>query len=424
MIEVRAARPDEYEAVGALCDRAFQAMRPVESWPFPPQPEAGEPGRSLEHNIVRAVTREHPDFVADCLRVALHDGRPAAMALFTPCRLRVGRTVVAGNVVGPVGVEPELQRQGYGTAVMQDALAAMSGAGHLLSHLWGHPGYYDRFGYSPAFPYSGVTAEIETLQVPAALPPGWQMVPVEPRHFGRLAALWNENTATHTLSDVRDESPWLWQPQVPAAAYAVLLNADGTPMGYYQATAAPGRLTLFDAAIRDAAAGAALLAHLRQVAIEWGAAELELALSPNHPLARAAWQAGARVHTQFTPAGFARVLNLPALFEALREEFNHRLAHSELHNHTGMLAVRCEEGASTVALRGGLVQGVMSRAVAGAPVLEIPLAQLNPLLTGLRPLAEILAQPNVSLPAGMRRLAEVLFPAGYPHPPGWPVFQH
>ena len=421
MIEVRAARPDEYESIAVLCDRAFTAGRPPEQWTFPPA--AGEPGRSVEHNIVRVVTRDHPGFTPECLRVAVHDGRPVAMTLFTPCRLRIGRGVVPGNVVGPVAVEPEAQRQGYGTAVMQDALAAMRKAGHALSYLWGHPGYYDRFGYSPSFPSCGVTARVETLRAPDGLPSGYRLVAVEPAHFGRLAALWNENTATHTLSDVRDESPWLWTPQAPGADYGVLVDAAGAPAGYYQASAGPGRLKVFDAAIHDAAAGTALLGHLRRMAMEWGAAEFDLGLSPDHPLAHVAWQAEARVHTHFSAGRFARVLNLPALFEALREEFNHRLAHSELHAHTGMLTVRDEEEASTLALRGGLIQGVMPRAVAGAPVLELPLAQLNPLITGLRPAAEILAQPGVSVAPAVRRLVEVLFPAGHPSPPGWPIFQ-
>jgi hypothetical protein len=346
------------------------------------------------------------------------------MTLFTPCRLRVGRAVVAANVVGPVAVEPELQRQGYGTAVVQDAVSAMKQAGHVLSYLWGHAGYYGRFGYSPAFPKCGVTARVATLRVPGELPPGYRMVPVEPVHFAELAALWNGNTATHTLSDVRDESQWLWLPQVPDADYGVLLDTGGAIAGYYQAGAEPGRLQVFDAAVRDDDTGAALLGHLRGLALQWGADTFEIGLSPDHPLARAAWQAGARVHTNLSPGRFARVLDLPALFEAMRDEFNCRLGHSELHSHTGMLGVRCEEGASTLALRGGLVQGVMARAVVGAPVLDLPLAQLNPLVTGLRPLAEILAQPGVSLPSGAQRLAEVLFPAAYPQPPMWPIFQY
>jgi hypothetical protein len=52
LIEVRAARPDEYEAIAALCDRAFgpeQTTRAFQ-WTFP----AG-PGWTLEHNMVRRV---------------------------------------------------------------------------------------------------------------------------------------------------------------------------------------------------------------------------------------------------------------------------------------------------------------------------------------------------------------------------------
>jgi hypothetical protein len=110
LIEARAARPDEYEAIGRLCDRAFVHQPP----PFPPDPGSGAgEGRSLEHNIVRMVTRSHPQFNPEHLRVALFDpsGPPVSMALFIACRLRIGRGVMPANIVAPVATDPAFQGQ-------------------------------------------------------------------------------------------------------------------------------------------------------------------------------------------------------------------------------------------------------------------------------------------------------------------------
>ncbi len=422
MIEVRAARADEYEAVARLCDRAFLPGLPPEQWAFPPDPASGDAGRSVEHNMVRVVTTAAPDFDAEHLRVAVDDGRVVAMALFIACRLRIGRAVVPANLAGPVAVDPDVQRRGHGTAVMQDAVTAMGRAGHLLSQLWGHPGYYERFGYSPAVPFCTVLARVDELDIEAV--PPFRVVPFSPDHIPHLVALWHDNTAQQCLADVRDEAAWRWAPQVAAADYGLLLDTAGATAGYYQAVAGAGRVQVFDAGVAGHAAAVALLAHLRGLARDWGAESLELRLSPEHPLARAAWQHGACLQTAYSPAGFVRVLDLPGLFDCLREEFDRRLGHSELHSHSGMLAVRTDSGeAATLALRGGLVSGVMARAVVGAPLLELPLAQLNPLVTGLRPLDEILSQPGVSLAAGARRLAEIMFPAGQPLPTIWPIEQ-
>lgn len=57
------------------------------------------------------------------------------------------RDVVA---LGPVGVVPARQRQGIGTALVEEALRRADEAGFPLIVLLGHPSYYPRFGFVPA----------------------------------------------------------------------------------------------------------------------------------------------------------------------------------------------------------------------------------------------------------------------------------
>ena len=58
-----------------------------------------------------------------------------------------GRAVAA---LGPLSVTPERQRQGVGTALMDEALGRADRAGYPLVALLGHPTYYPRFGFVPA----------------------------------------------------------------------------------------------------------------------------------------------------------------------------------------------------------------------------------------------------------------------------------
>jgi putative acetyltransferase len=53
-------------------------------------------------------------------------------------------------VIGPVGVQPKMQGQGIGAALMRAAIAAATGRGEALICLLGHPEYYPRFGFAPA----------------------------------------------------------------------------------------------------------------------------------------------------------------------------------------------------------------------------------------------------------------------------------
>lgn len=54
--------------------------------------------------------------------------------------------------LGPVGVRPDLQRTGIGTALVEASLAAAQQRGAGLVVLLGHTSYYPRFGFEPASP--------------------------------------------------------------------------------------------------------------------------------------------------------------------------------------------------------------------------------------------------------------------------------
>lgn len=56
----------------------------------------------------------------------------------------------AALLLGPLAVDPTLQRQGLGGKLMRRAIAAVERAGHGAIILVGDAPYYSRFGFSPA----------------------------------------------------------------------------------------------------------------------------------------------------------------------------------------------------------------------------------------------------------------------------------
>jgi putative acetyltransferase len=58
--------------------------------------------------------------------------------------------------LGPLGVLPEVQGQGIGSALVHATLAAADALGHPAVVLLGHPTYYPRFGFGPAVDH-GIT---------------------------------------------------------------------------------------------------------------------------------------------------------------------------------------------------------------------------------------------------------------------------
>jgi len=92
--------------------------------------------------------------------VAELDGRVVGHIAFSPVTISDGCPNWYG--LGPVAVLPEYQRQGIGTALMQDGLSRLKGLNAQGCCLVGHPEYYRRFGFRniPGLLCEGVPQEV------------------------------------------------------------------------------------------------------------------------------------------------------------------------------------------------------------------------------------------------------------------------
>jgi len=68
-------------------------------------------------------------------------------AMFTRCLLDAPRRLVEVQVLSPVGVLPERQRQGIGSMLITTGLEMLDARGVPLVFLEGSPTYYRRFGF-------------------------------------------------------------------------------------------------------------------------------------------------------------------------------------------------------------------------------------------------------------------------------------
>ena len=126
------ALPGDGSPVSPLLDRAFG------------------PG-SQESRLVEVLAEQYPAFDPGLSLLAERDGEAVAYALFLPRTIRLRGADVPLAACGPVATVPEHQGSGAGTFVMEAGLAALAERGLVGSLLLGHPSYYPRFGYGPAF---------------------------------------------------------------------------------------------------------------------------------------------------------------------------------------------------------------------------------------------------------------------------------
>jgi putative acetyltransferase len=115
------------------------------------------------------ISNHTEQFIIEALRaagalslslVAELDGRVVGHVAFSPLTISDGTQNWYG--LGPISVQPELQRQGVGKALIQEGLSRLKDMGAGGCCLVGHPEYYVKFGFQnmPGLVLEGVPPEV------------------------------------------------------------------------------------------------------------------------------------------------------------------------------------------------------------------------------------------------------------------------
>ncbi len=107
-------------------------------------------GQDVEANLVAAI---RTGAVWDtCLSlVAVRDACIVGHILFSPIHSQTDHGDVRADALAPMAVLPAHQRQGIGSILMREGLAACRRAGRRIVVVLGHPEYYRRFGFQLAW---------------------------------------------------------------------------------------------------------------------------------------------------------------------------------------------------------------------------------------------------------------------------------
>lgn len=83
--------------------------------------------------------------------VAEMGGLVVGHVLFTPVEIEAPDRVIQGMGLAPLAVREAYQRQGAGSALVAAGLSRCREAGESVVVVLGHPAYYERFGFRPAW---------------------------------------------------------------------------------------------------------------------------------------------------------------------------------------------------------------------------------------------------------------------------------
>ncbi|MFF2277965.1 GNAT family N-acetyltransferase [Agromyces sp. NPDC058126] len=133
---IRAFRDADREVVDRLLAEAFSGPQPDGSPAASPPIEVG-----LNTALLDSV-----EFIPELALVAELDR--AAVGYCITTRGWIGDRPALG--LGPIGVDPGVQRGGIGSALVRETLRLAAGRGERVVALLGDPVYYGRFGFVPS----------------------------------------------------------------------------------------------------------------------------------------------------------------------------------------------------------------------------------------------------------------------------------
>lgn len=98
--------------------------------------------QNTEQFIINALRNENALTIS---LVAEIEGKVVSHVAFSPVSISDGS--IDWYALGPVSVQPKLQRQGIGQALIREGLARLKALGAQGCVLAGEPAYYNRFGF-------------------------------------------------------------------------------------------------------------------------------------------------------------------------------------------------------------------------------------------------------------------------------------
>ncbi len=283
---IRAAERYEYPIIREILAKAFRTEDEARLWDY--------------------LVANDPALTPEGVRVAALDGRPVACTVVVPRQVRTSRGWTPGAIITLVACLPELQGQGYGGATVRNAVAYMEQQGLVIGVLYGHPGYYPRFGFVPVLPHTETRVAVSAC--PAS---GESLQPAT--DYVRLTQLYSEGPGLSPCAVARTPDAWIWTPRNEGAVLALPDHA-----GYAYVYARDGALRVREAVGDAERLLGALAAEGRRMGLE----DLCFFLPPGAPLSQlAAALPGATQKISPPGAGMAVVTGGQNLTELLGEAY-------------------------------------------------------------------------------------------------------
>ena len=151
---IRQEKPEDYKETELMAMRSFWNKY----WPG-----------AIEHFLIRII-RESKDYVPEISRIAELDGKIVGAVFYSKAWIVDGDLKHEIMTFGPLAVEPTLEGNDIGGALMRETIQLAREAGIAGIAVMGEPNYYPRFGFERGAKYGVTDAEGNTFDALMVLP--------------------------------------------------------------------------------------------------------------------------------------------------------------------------------------------------------------------------------------------------------------
>ena len=156
-MEIMHAKPTHLESLQSIHQQAFGDANTKEK------------GKVISELVKSLLT----DQTAEPLHslIAVEQDVVVGHVLFTSVHIEGAASNVTAQILAPLAVHPDFQAKGIGGNLIMNGLDALRRSNTQLVFVLGHPGYYPRFGFTPA----GVCGFEAPYPIPAEHADAWMV---------------------------------------------------------------------------------------------------------------------------------------------------------------------------------------------------------------------------------------------------------
>ena len=114
--------------------------------------------------------------------VATNNDNVVGHILFTNAQIKHPQCMVSSVILAPLCVHPDYQSQGIGGRLIKEGLKQLKAGDVELVFVLGHPGYYPKYGFSPA----GISGFEAPYPIPDENADAWMVLELQPKIIGLL----------------------------------------------------------------------------------------------------------------------------------------------------------------------------------------------------------------------------------------------